>query len=491
MRKPIARGLLCGFLVLVLSLASPVLAQDGGDDAQASEESAAAEKAAAEKNAAAEAAAKKKQADAKKKKRGRKWGRSADDEEWGAEKARQLGKSVSKKYYGAYELYQQEQYDAAIRMLKSVRLTRRTEYEKAKVFEMLGFCAYAKEDVKGSREYMQLALAENAFKADKQENIQFNVARMYGSEQDWDNVIVSLDKWFAMVDEPQGASAAYNLLALAHYQKQDYEAALGPAQKAVDLMAKPNEGWIRLLLALRLTRQDYAESVPLLEQLVTNFPKKLYWMQLSTVHGALGSYENALVPLQLAYTQDLLTLDPELRRLAQLMMFLELPYRSALALEGGFDSGVIKTDIDGLELLSNSWIAAREYEKSVVPLEKAADLDETGDLYVRLAQVHIQREKWSDATQALSRAVSKGGLEAPGEAMLLMGIAHYSNKSLPKARRWFVRARAHGDARKEANTWIQYVDRELAVLEAANGSKPSAPAAAAEPAAGAPADAAL
>ena len=128
--------------------------------------------------------------------------------------------------------------------------------------------------------------------------------------------------------------------------------------------------------------------------------------------------------------------------------------------------------------------------KAVAPLEQAAALDPTGDLYVRLAQVHIQREKWSDATAALSKAISKGKLEAPGDAVLLMGIAYYSNKQPEKARSWFLRAGNHAATRKEAATWVQYVDRELAAQAVADGS--ATPEAAPEEAAsaGAPADAA-
>ncbi len=94
-------------------------------------------------------------------------------------------------------------------------------------------------------------------------------------------------------------------------------------------------------------------------------------------------------------------------------------------------------------------------------LERAAELADGGDLFIRLAQVHLQREKWDEAANALSHAIDKGQLDNPGDAKLLMGIARYSQKDPHEARKWFVRAIQHDATRTEANAWVQHIDREL------------------------------
>jgi tetratricopeptide (TPR) repeat protein len=179
------------------------------------------------------------------------------------------------------------------------------------------------------------------------------------------------------------------------------------------------------------------------------------------VHGALGDYEEALIPLQLAYSQGLLTDESELRRLAELLLYLDLPYRAAQVVERGIETKTMATASDTFELLSNSWIAAREFEKAVTPLERAADLSDNGELYVRLAQVHIQREKWSDAAEVLKLALDKGGLDNAGDAQLLMGIAYFSQKRPQQALTWFARAREHPETQDEADNWLKYIRREL------------------------------
>ena len=91
----------------------------------------------------------------------------------------------------------------------------------------------------------------------------------------------------------------------------------------------------------------------------------------------------------------------------------------------------------------------------------APGLSDGGDLYVRLAQVHIQREKWQEAADALRQAIEKGGLEKLGDAQLLMGIVYYSQQRPESARTWFARARKHEATREEADTWLRHIGREL------------------------------
>ena len=42
------------------------------------------------------------------------------------------------------------------------------------------------------------------------------------------------------------------------------------------------------------------------------------------------------------------------------------------------DDGLIEGDGDAYEMLANSWIASREYDRSLPPLKQAAELSEDG-----------------------------------------------------------------------------------------------------------------
>ncbi len=190
------------------------------------------------------------------------------------------------------------------------------------------------------------------------------------------------------------------------------------------------------------------------------FPKKQYWVQLSLIYGALEDHRRSLAVQQVAYEQGLLTEDRGLRGLARSYLFRELPYPAAKVLEKGLEEGSIARDSDAYELLANSWIAAREYERSLPPLQTAAALSEDGNLYVRLGQVHMQREAWAEASAMLEKAVEKGDLKDPGNAELLLGISYYNGARVVRARTFFLRARRYDSTRDEANRWITHLDTE-------------------------------
>ena len=373
-------------------------------------------------------------------------------------KAYEVDERTSKRPNAARKAYADDDLDGAEAALTRLRERSLNALERQQAYQLRAYIAAARGDNDAARQHFESAIAQDTMTPSERADARFMVVRLYLADEMWPKAIENLNTWFEIATDPNPIS--YYLLAFARYQNREFEAAVEPSQRAVDLTDEPQESWLQLLLALRLTQKDYHASVPLLETLVRRYPKKSYWIGLSTVHGALGDFEEALVPLQLAYTQGYLTEDGDLRRLSQLLLYLGLPYRAAQVVEDGIAQERIEADSEIYELLGNSWIAAREFEKTVDPLSRAAELAEDGDLFVRLAQVQIAREKWAAAALALRRAIELGDLRKPGDAKLLMGIAVYNSDRPRQARTWFTRARAHEDTRNEADQWLLHIERE-------------------------------
>jgi predicted Zn-dependent protease len=406
------------------------------------------------------AKAKPKAKEKEKEHRGR-WGRRDDSEKgggWG--KALSVRERAGRRIGEAYEHYQADRFDDAEGALKKLRPESLNELERAKYHQIYALVAYGRKDIDGAREHLRGALAENALEAEEQAQIHYQIAQLYLQEERWQDVVKELEAWFALLEQPP--AHGYYMMALAHYQNQDLKAALGPAQKAVDATDQPQESWLQLLLAIRLTNREYKEAEPILRTLVTRYPdKKVYWMQLSTLYGALGDFDKALIFLQLADHRGMLTEDSERRRLAQIELAQELPYLAAQFLTKSLEAKTLEANANAFELLSTAWIQARDFDKALEPLERAAELSDSGKLYIRLAQVHLQREEWSQAEAALREALDKGGLDNMGEPQLLMGITFYSQKRPDQALSWFARARAHAETREEAEIWVKHIEQQL------------------------------
>jgi tetratricopeptide (TPR) repeat protein len=363
--------------------------------------------------------------------------------------------------------------EAAGELLDRLNVDRMNDHEKARVFIFRGFVAYQEGDTQKAIEFFRKALAQEILPVKDETRLRFNIAQLYAGEQDWEKTIAAIDAWMPWAQEPD--PLAYYLKAIAYFQMDKFDEAIENAEAAVDLSEEPKEGWLQLLAALYIQKEDYQNAAPVLEELVLLYPKKVYWVQLSLIYGALDRYPRSLAVQQVAYAQGLLNEDKELRRLARSYLFANMPYQGAKVLEKGLADGVIEADAEAYEMLANSWIAAREYEKSLPPLERAAELSEDGNLYVRLGQVFLQAEDWESAIDALQKAVDKGSLRNPGTALLLLGISSYNIGEKGAARRYFVQARGHEKSKASAQGWLTYLDNE-ARSTADTSAAPQAPA---------------
>lgn len=346
----------------------------------------------------------------------------------------------------------------ATRLLQKLKPSRLNPYERALVYRMLAHIAYGANEPEEAIEYFVKFLDEEMLPVGDETRVRFNIAQIYASLQQWQKSIDWINRWLLYAENPD--PLGFYLMGIAYYQLEDFDAAIVQAKQAVELRPIPQEPWIRLLAALYTQQEDYQNAALVLEELVLRFPKKEYWVQLSLIYGAHEDYRRSLSVQQVAYAQGYLTEDKELRRLARSYLYHDLPYPAAEVLEKGLEDGAIARDSEALELLANSWIAAREYERSLDPLRNAAALSADGNLYVRLGQVHMQREAWSEASALLEKAVEKGGLKDPGNAELLLGIAYYNGAQIARARSSFLRARQHDSTRNAADRWITHLDTE-------------------------------
>ena len=367
-----------------------------------------------------------------------------------------MNEATRKKFNAAITPYQAEKWDetrAALAQLVPEKLSacQRLQYER-----LLASIANEQGKTDEARQHLENAIKFGEMPPEQAAETRFSIAQLYMGESRWKEAIENLDAWFASTPNPN--SQAYYLRAICNYQMEKFSEATPDAEKAVEMSPMPTEGWLQLLLALRIQKEDYKAAVPILEQLIAIKPdKKAYYMQLSSVHGQLGNFKEALAPVQIAYAAGLLDQDSEYRRLAQLLLHLDIPFRAARVLEDGIKKDVVKPDAKLYELLGNCWISSRDYQKSLDPLNKGAALAEDGKLYTRLGEVQIQLEKWDDAITALKHALDKGGVQNPGQVKLLLGIAYNSMKKNGDARVWFERAAEHQLTRDQAQKWLAHL----------------------------------
>ena len=380
------------------------------------------------------------------------------EEEKDARKNFVPSEQVGKRLLRAAELAEQEKYGEAAALLEPLtRRERMAPFDKAAVFQLYGTMLAADEKYAPAIAALETSLAVDYLPASAMQDLRYNLAQLHLVEENFPRTIELLKAWLSHATKP--TAQVHFLIAAAYAQTEKWKEALPHARQVVALTEKPSEQQLVLLLAVEFQNGNLPESLGVMKQLVSRYPKKRYFMQLAAGYSSTGEEDKALAMLELADVQGWLDRDTEIVQLAQRYLFAELPWPAARALERGFAKGIVPRTPDNLELYANALLTAREYQKALAPLEEAAEHSEDGDLYVRLAQVQLETENWDAAARALKTAVARGGLDQPGNAQLLLGIVSFKQARFDAARSAFRNALADDRTADTARKWLDHVER--------------------------------
>jgi len=394
-----------------------------------------------------------------------------DDKDKG--KSFTVSEQLHKKLSAAHEALEADQYPEAAKILLDLerRASRMKPYERALIYQMLGMAEAGQEKYKEALVYFEKCLADEALPYGAIVSTRYTIAQLYMATEEYKKAVDTLEKWFEDVEEPN--ANAYYLLAAAYYQLDEIDKAIVPAETAIRIAKKPKPPWLQLLVGLYYETKQYPKAVKPLEALIMLDPKKSYWTQLSSLYAQLEEEDKSLAVMQLAYAQDFLTKDSDLRALAQLYLYHSLPYQAGKVLEKAGKDGFVKQDATYWEMLANSWLLARELDRAIEPLHTGAELSDKGDLYARLGQLYLEREQWVDAAKALRSAIEKGNLHDEPTTHLLLAISLYHQKQYQNSIRHLrVAGRSDSESiRDSANQWILLVERDAGAVDEAGGQK--------------------
>ena len=334
------------------------------------------------------------------------------------------------------------------------------DYDRAVLLQTLGFIAADREDYKGAAAAFKQCLdIEDGLPDEAKVQLMYNLGQLYMALEEYDNAIGQLTKWFKVAENPN--ANAYILLGNAYYNKNDFGKATKLAEVAIKKGgANAKENWFRFLLALYFEQNRYKHAEALLSVMVKRFPGDgLYWRQLSAVSAENKKEKRSFLIAELAYMQGMLEKGDDVKRLAQLYIYYDVPYKAAKMLEEEIKAGKVEKNADNWELLASSWMAARNQDKAIPPLTEAAKLSPEGDLYLQLGQAYVAEEEWDKAEQSLKAALAKSKLKERGTANLLLGITYANQENFGAAKKSFAAATKFDKSKDNATRWLNYIQK--------------------------------
>ena len=318
----------------------------------------------------------------------------------------------------------------------------------------------------GAREF-EAALAQGALDDSAAQGMMYSLAQIYTQAGKYDRARELIERWFRSAAEPK--PEAWFLKAMILVQQEDYEGALVAAKAAVEKSPQPRESWLQLLAAVQFQRNDYAGVADTLRKLVALSPgTKRYWVQLATIENSLGRDESALASMGIAHVSGLLEEDKELRQRARMCFVRGLPECCARTIEDGMAAGKVTGDADSWQLLANCQIAARNLDAALEPLQHAGAMGKDGKAYALLGQIHLQKEEWKAAGEALAKAVAKSDAASRPSLQMLAGVAALGDGRLDEAEASFRAAAEDEKTRPAAESYLKHLEQKRARQQARN-----------------------
>ena len=333
---------------------------------------------------------------------------------------------------------------------------------KRAVYNLFAFLAYATEDYPQSLRYYQQVIAQPDIPLAMEINTRFTIAQLYFVQEQWQQGIDAMLVWFDLNEKPN--AGAYVLLAQGYYQVKRYDLALDNVETAISMHESegklPKEQWYNLARFLYFDKEDFDSALNVLNTLIIYYPKKQYWVQASHLYGEKKEEETQLALMEAAYEQGFLDRSSELVSMAYLYLNAEVPYYAGSVIEKGFEDELVDAKSKNYELGGSAWAQAREVEKSIPMMEKAAARSDEGELYVRLGNVYLDGDQFTKAADSVTKGLKKGGVKRPDQARLVLGMAYFNLGEYNKARKAFRDAGKDERSEKYARQWIAYVTSE-------------------------------
>ncbi|MGA1372110.1 MAG: tetratricopeptide repeat protein [Pseudomonadales bacterium] len=369
--------------------------------------------------------------------------------------------TVSGKAYNrlneAQELMGAKQIDQAVIVLETLLSEVASDsLDRALTLQTLGYAEMSRERFPDAIKHLRASLDTGLLPEKVKYNVGYMVAQLYAAQEQFDEALLFAKDWFATLVDPNPNQMIF--MANIFAQTKRYDEAIPYAERAIAATDKPKESWFQLLTAAAFELKDYDVAVSSLKRMVTLWPNQPeYWEQLASVLVVQEREPEALAALKLAWHLEVLQKESSIKSLVQLAITRGVPEHAARLIESAFEQKLLPRDAEYVDLLGNSWVAARESDQAIEAFTELSALEDSGEGLARVASLHLEAGRLDLAEESLERAI-EAGLEEPGKAWLLLGIVLAEQQSFTRSFEALRMAAGFDATRKQATRWLSYAE---------------------------------
>lgn len=359
------------------------------------------------------------------------------------------------------ELIANDNPQAALQALNKLRQQELNCYEEGAVLRLSAAVKVENRDYAGAVRDLEAALQRGYVPEAERATTYYNISQLYMQDENHTKALEYMRRWIQAGGEPT-RDQKWQLAVLSQKAGDNREA----LRWAEDVFRNDGPDAERevydFLIFLYDQTGQLGKKAQLLEQLLARNPgERKLWEAIAGDNFQAGNQRRAFEVQRAMYLTGMLSTEDEIMRVVNFYNQFDVPYQAAKILEKEMNAGRIEQSYEKLELLANLYQVAREFEKAIPVIEKAAAMRNSGEMYERLGRSFAELKEWEKTEEALTKAINSGNAKDPGLAWVLIGQSRYERGDVEGAKQAFRNANNRG-----GRGWLQFIESERRTAQA-------------------------
>lgn len=369
-----------------------------------------------------------------------------------------VNKEVAQAITEAKKQVERKRWDAALAALQTAeRSPQKTDYAEYKIQQFKGYVlTQQKKYAQAAPIFAKLGTSGRASVQERSRHLK-TAAQLYSQERQYKSAAVAAASGLKLTPaDPE----LLELAGQSHYMAGDFNGAAAAMERLVSQTREqekmPDEDWLQVLLNAYYQLGNEQKIASTWEALLRYHPKQEYWRNVLARRTAQEHSEQLeLGYRRLMYDVGLLKDPEDYEDLAMSAIEAGAAEEAVRLLSSGLESGTLAgTKRARFErMLAYARDEAAKNRAGLAQLSKDAERASTGQLSVELGRAYLGQQQYDRAIAALRRGLSKGRLEDPGSARVLLGIAYLKKRQPEQAREAFAAVDANSEWRDLAELW--------------------------------------
>jgi len=325
-----------------------------------------------------------------------------------AVEGRQFGSASGQIVNDAQTLGQASQYSAAISKLnEAIALPELNAYERSTIYSMMGTFFYQLDDLGSAISNFQNAINGGGLLPNESSSFENQIAQLLIADGRYVEGAQRLEAW---IRNTGNNDPKYNTFVMQAYVKaEQYRSALPYAETWFRTASPKKREHFDLLNFLYNNLGMQGRQADIIKDMIIRWPEdKLLWDNWISLLSQGGRDKDAFEVNKMLYLAGTLTSESDIKKVVEYYQYYEMPFQAAQILEREMNAGRVQPDANNLVRLSELFRQAREYERALPILKRAAEASGRSKSWAQYGEALYNQGRCQEAETNLKRAMEMG-----------------------------------------------------------------------------------